>query len=179
MGSELLRIEQYVEMVLTFLRLDSGTQDYVFRQCELDNILRRAVKKYAGEFISRHISLEYAPLGVSVLTDEKWLTFVVEQLLSNALKYTPAGSISITLEAPMTLCIRDTGIGIAPEDLPRVFEQGYTGCNGRIDQKATGIGLCLCRRICRRLGHTITISSQVDKGTAVRIDLRRESRLFD
>ena len=98
-----------------------------------------------------------------MLTDEKWLLFVLEQVLSNALKYTPSGSVAIDLESPKTLCIRDTGIGIAPEDLPRVFEKGYTGYNGRSDKKASGIGLYLCRRICRNLGHTITANFFVGK----------------
>ena len=106
-----------------------------------------------------------------MLTDEKWLLFVVEQVLSNALKYTREGSITITMEHPKTLVIRDTGIGIAPEDLPRIFEKGYTGYNGRGDQKASGLGLYLCRTICRKLGHSITAESAPDEGTAIRIGL--------
>lgn len=121
------------------------------------------------------LRLEYTPLNVSVITDEKWLLFVIEQVLSNALKYTRSGSVSITLEAPKTLCIRDTGIGIAPEDLPRVFEKGFTGCNGRTDKRATGIGLYLCRRILEKLGHTIAITSTVGEGTTVRIGLQQDA----
>lgn len=103
------------------------------------------------------------------------LLFVIEQVLSNALKYTRSGSVSITLEAPKTLCIRDTGIGIAPEDLPRVFEKGFTGCNGRTGKRATGIGLYLCRRILEKLGHTIAITSTVGEGTTVRIGLQQDA----
>ena len=99
---------------------------------------------------------------------------MVEQILSNALKYTRTGSVSITLEAPRTLVIRDTGIGIAPEDLPRIFEKGFTGYNGRSDQKASGLGLYLCRSICTRLGHTITAESTPSRGTAIRIDLSQQ-----
>ena len=106
-----------------------------------------------------------------VLTDEKWLSFVIGQLVSNALKYTPSGSITITLLPDKKLCIRDTGIGIAPEDLPRIFENGYTGYNGRLDKKATGLGLYLCKRICTNLGHTITAESVPDEGTAITIGL--------
>ena len=109
------------------------------------------------------------------MTDEKWLRFVVEQVLSNALKYTREGSISIYLEAPRTLVIRDTGIGIAPEDLPRIFEKGFTGYNGRSDQKASGLGLYLCRRVCAKLGHTITAESVPDQGTAIRIGLEQQA----
>lgn len=113
-------------------------------------------------------------MATTVLTDEKWLSFVIEQLLSNALKYTPTGSITITLEPDTKLCIRDTGIGIAPEDLPRIFENGFTGYNGRSDKKASGIGLYLCKRICTNLGHTIEATSTVDKGTVITIDLSRK-----
>ena len=168
---QLQSVEQYVEMVLGYLRLESPSSDYVIRNYALDDIVRQAVRKYASQFIRRKLRLEYTPLNVSVITDEKWLLFVIEQVLSNALKYTRSGSVSITLEAPKTLCIRDTGIGIAPEDLPRVFEKGFTGSNGRTDKRATGIGLYLCRRILEKLGHTIAITSEVGVGTTVRIGL--------
>ena len=95
---------------------------------------------------------------------------MVEQLLSNALKYTQQGSVSIYMEGPF-LCIRDTGIGIAPEDLPRIFDRGYTGCNGRTDRKATGLGLYLCRRICDNLGHAISAQSVPGEGTLMKLDL--------
>ncbi|MFR2712548.1 sensor histidine kinase [Frisingicoccus sp.] len=172
---ELQRIEQYVEMVLTYLRLDSGSTDYVLKKYDLDAIVRQAVRKYASQFIRKKIRLNYEPLSCEVLTDEKWLLFVIEQILSNALKYTRSGEIFITLEAPKTLCIRDTGIGIAPEDLPRIFEKGFTGYNGRSDKKASGIGLYLCRRICGRLNHKLIVTSKVDVGTEVRIDLDRRA----
>lgn len=174
-AEDLQRIEQYVEMVLAFLRLDASTKDYVFRKQDLDPIVRDAIKKFKGSFIRKKIRLCYEPLHAQVLTDEKWLSFVLEQVLSNALKYTNVGEIAITLEEPLTLVIRDTGIGIAPEDLPRVFEKSYTGYNGRSDKKASGIGLYLCRRICENLGHTITIQSVLDEGTEVRLDLSRRS----
>lgn len=172
--SELGRIERYVEMVLTFLRLGSDSTDYVIKEHELDDIVRGAVKKLAGDFINKRIKLEYTELNATVLTDEKWLAFVIEQVLSNALKYTPEGTVSVYLESPKTLCIRDTGIGIEPEDLPRVFENGYTGYNGRSDKKASGIGLYLCRRICDKLGHTISAESKAGEGTVIRIGLDRK-----
>ena len=175
LSGDLMRVEQYVEMVLGYLRLESPSSDYVIRNYALDDIVRQAVRKFASQFIRRKLRLEYAPLNVSVITDEKWLLFVIEQVLSNALKYTRSGSVSITLEAPKTLCIRDTGIGIAPEDLPRVFEKGFTGCNGRTDKRATGIGLYLCRRILEKLGHTIAITSTVGAGTTVRIGLQQDA----
>ena len=174
LSEDLLRIEQYVEMVLCYLRLDSSSTDYVFQEYDLDSIVKQAVRKFAGQFIRRKIRLDYQPLNTRVVTDEKWLLFVVEQVLSNALKYTPAaGTVTIDLEEPKTLCIRDTGMGIAPEDLPRVFEKGYTGHNGRNDKKASGIGLYLCRRICKNLNHVISVDSSLDSGTVVRIRLEQ------
>lgn len=172
-SEDLLRIEQYVDMVLCYLRLDSDSTDYVFREYSLDDMIKQAVRKFAGQFISRKLRLEYEPVNVRVVTDEKWLLFVLEQVLSNALKYTEEGTITIDMEAPKTLCIRDTGIGIAPEDLPRVFEKGYTGYNGRSDKKASGIGLYLCRRICGNLGYKITAESELDRGTIIRINLNQ------
>ena len=171
LSSDLRRIEQYVEMVLTFLRLNSESTDYVIKEYDLDKIIKGAVRKFSADFIRRKLSLVYEPVNTTVITDEKWLSFVIEQVLSNALKYTPTGSITITLENEKTLRIRDTGIGIAPEDLPRIFENGYTGYNGRTDKKASGIGLYLCKRICNNLGHTITAQSIVDVGTIIDIDL--------
>lgn len=171
LSEELFRIEQYVEMALCYLRLDGGVSDYVLRATDLDEVIRQALRKYAPQFIRRKIKLIYEPVRALALTDEKWLSFVLEQVLSNAIKYTPGGQIAIRLEKPLTLVVSDTGIGIAPEDLPRVFEKGYTGLNGRCDKRATGIGLYLCRRIMVQLGHGIAIDSRPGEGTSVRLDL--------
>lgn len=171
--SDLFQIEQYVEMVLAFMRLDSDSSDYVFREHDLDTVIRQSVAKFASEFIDRKIRLEYEPINKRVITDEKWLSFVMEQLLSNALKYTRKGSIKIYMREPVTLCVEDTGIGIAPEDLPRIFEKGYTGYNGREDKKASGIGLYLCRRICDNLEIGIRVASELGRGTTVCLDLEQ------
>ena len=176
LSGDLMRVEQYVEMVLVFLRLDSSTTDYVIRAHSLDDIVRPAVRKFAGEFIRRRLRLDYQPLDRTVVTDAKWLGFVVEQVLSNALKYTAQGSVTIAMDGD-DLCIRDTGMGIAPEDLPRIFDRGFTGLNGRRDTRASGIGLYLCRRICRSLGHTIRASSVPNQGTEIRIGLGQKKTL--
>ena len=169
--SELGRIERYVEMVLTYLRLEGPGSDYLFREYDLDRIIGDEVKKFAGDFIMRKLKLNYEPVGRTVLTDEKWLSFVIGQVLSNALKYTEQGEISIYVEDPLTLCIEDTGIGISPEDLPRIFERNYTGVRGRTDKKASGIGLYLCSRICKNLNHEISAESEVGRGTKIKINL--------
>lgn len=178
LSADLLRIEQYVDMVLMFLRLDSSSTDYVFKEYRIDDIVRQAVKKFAGEFINRKLNLKYNSLNTTVVTDEKWLSFVIEQILSNALKYTQTGGVEIFMENPAILCIRDSGIGIASEDLPRIFEKGYTGYNGRSDKKASGIGLYLCKRICVNLGITITAESVIDCGTTIRLDLTQNKQSF-
>ena len=157
-----------------YLRLDSTAKDLVLQRCQLDAVVRQTVRKYAKLFILKKIQLVFQETKWEVLSDEKWLCFLLEQLLSNALKYTPeGGKISIFLEGETNLVIADTGIGIAPEDLPRVFEKGFTGNNGRMDKKATGIGLYLCRRVTNLLGHTISIVSEPGVGTQVRLGLGR------
>lgn len=145
---ELFKTEQYVEMVLSYLKIGDIAKDMVLERCDLGKVVRQAVKKYSRLFILQKLSLEMGEIAEIVLTDEKWLSFVVEQIISNALKYTKSGSVSIYLEQEGVLVIKDTGIGISAEDLPRIMEKGYTGYNGRID-------------------------SEDGKGTKVVLDLRR------
>ena len=176
---ELLKIGQYVEMVLSYLRLDSDSTDYVLREYPLDDILRQAVRKFAKMFILKKITLDFQETGKTVLTDEKWLLFVVEQVLSNALKYTPAGGTIRIYGDGATVVIADNGIGIREEDQARVFEKGFTGYNGRADKKSTGIGLYLCRQVMDRLNHGISLTSRPGQGTLVRLDLSREWRMVE
>lgn len=175
---ELFKMEQYVEMAMTYLRMEDMSSDLRFDVVPVDKILKQSVRKYSQMFILQKIRLDYQPIEKDVLTDEKWLEFVIEQILSNALKYTGnGGTIKIRQEERKEksyLVIEDNGIGIQAEDLPRVFEKGFTGYNGRADKKSTGIGLYLCRKIMGNLGHGIWIESEVGKGTCVYIDLSRK-----
>ena len=166
--NEIFRIEQYVEMALNYQRLFCGSSDLVITRRSLDSAVRTSIRKYSKQFIMKRLRLEYEPGDITVLTDEKWLCFVIEQVLSNSLKYTSAGEIKICTVG-RTLMISDTGIGIAAEDLPRIFDCGYTGYNGREEKRSSGIGLYLCSEVCRRLGHGISITSEVGKGTCVSI----------
>lgn len=166
---DLFRIEQYVDMVLTYLRLDSTSTDYVFKEYDIDTIMRKVIRRLSAEFIAKKLTLDFQPLHMRVVTDEKWISFVFEQVLTNAIKYTNAGSISI-YGVDDGICIKDTGMGIKQEDLPRIFENGYTGYNGRENQRATGIGLYLCKRTCDSLNHKISVQSVVDQGTCVKIE---------
>lgn len=170
---ELFKTEQYVEMALSYLKIGDIAKDMVLERCDLGKVVRQAVKKYSRLFILQKLSLEMGEIAEIVLTDEKWLSFVVEQIISNALKYTKSGSVSIYLEQEGVLVIKDTGIGISAEDLPRIMEKGYTGYNGRIDKRSTGIGLYLCKKVMDKLHHQLRIDSEDGKGTKVVLDLRR------
>ncbi|MBR4495341.1 MAG: sensor histidine kinase [Clostridiales bacterium] len=169
---DLNRIESYVEMVLTFLRLDSDSTDYVIKEHDLDEIIKSSVRKFSREFILKKLTLNYEPVKYKCITDEKWLEFIIEQVISNAVKYTSEGGVRIYMDEPGLLVIEDTGIGISAEDLPRIFENGYTGFNGREDKRASGIGLYLCKRIADNLGHKITAESTPRVGTKMIIDVR-------
>ena len=167
---ELFRIEEYVSMALQYQRVSSTENDFVLEKVSVDGVIRDTIKKYAKIMIRRHIGINYSGTGQEVYTDGKWLAFMLEQILSNAIKYTPQGVVTIeTAEEKdrFFITIKDTGIGIKAEDLPRVFEKGYTGYNGHADKKATGIGLYLCRQVADKLGHTIRMESEIGKGTKV------------
>lgn len=168
---DLNRIEAYVEMVLTFLRLGSGSTDYLIKEYDIDDIVRPAIRKFSREFILKKLKLQYDPIDYKAITDAKWLSFIIEQLISNAVKYTSEGSIHIYMSKPGLLCVEDTGIGISEEDLPRIFENGYTGFNGREDKRASGIGLYLCKRIADNLGHKLSAQSKTGEGTKMMLDL--------
>lgn len=174
---ELFKIEQYVEMVLHYVRLESIASDMILKEYDLRSIVSQAAKKYAISFINSKLSFSLEAFSFTVVTDEKWLVFVIEQLISNALKYTTSGGVSIYMESQQgrhLLVIKDTGIGIRKEDLPRIFERGFTGFNGRFDKKSTGIGLYLCKQVLGKLSHKIQVFSEVGKGTKVCIDFSKQ-----
>lgn len=179
--NELFRVEEYVEMVLGYLRTEDISSDIRFQSCSLDAIIREQIHKYASVFIGRKLKLDYQGIQEQTLTDPKWLGFVIGQCLSNALKYTKTGEIRIEMcpSRPHTLVIQDTGVGISPEDLPRVFEKGFTGCNGRREEHSTGIGLYLCKKIMKKLNHEISVESKPGQGTTVYLSLgRRDVEIF-
>lgn len=166
MKMELFKIEQYVEMALNYLRVEDISSDLVFKKQELDDMVCQVIRKYAKIFISKKIKMDFKPTKACIVTDEKWFIFVLEQLISNALKYTKKGQISIYMKEK-SLVIEDTGIGIPAEDLPRIFEKGFTGYNGRENKKSTGIGLYLCKNIMDKLQWNITVDSEVGSGTKI------------
>jgi len=194
---ELFRIEQYVDMALQYIRLGTGINNFVIEELNLDEIIKPSIHKFAKQFIHKKLRLTYAAQDIRAVTDKKWFGFVMDQLLSNAIKYTKQGSITIQVtkiqtapdtetddsaqhwyhkeDAPpvesVCISIEDTGIGIRAEDLPRICEKGYTGYNGHADKYSTGIGLYLCREILDKLGHPLNIISEEGKGTKVELFL--------
>ena len=176
---ELFKIERYVEMVLTYIRLDSTSSDYVITKINLDEVVKDSVKKYATIFINKKIKLNYVSHETMVISDKKWLSFAFEQILGNSVKYTSTGG-EITIETcENKLIIEDNGMGIKEEDLPRIFEKGFTGFNGRYEKKSSGLGLYLCKKTLDKLGHHIEISSKVGEGTRIEITFPKEDTLRD
>ncbi len=170
---ELLKIEQYVNMALQYVRLDHIHHDLSFQKVSLDDLVSQEIKKQSLFFFQKNLKVDYQIQDQQILTDEKWSSFVIEQILSNALKYTKEGSITFYNDHEK-LYIKDSGIGIKESDLPRVFERGFTGFQGRNDKKASGLGLYLCKNIFDQLGHLISIESKVGQGTTVCLDFSKK-----
>ena len=167
---ELIYIEDYTNMALSYLKMANHNTDMDISLVNLDDIIKPLIKKYAILFISNNIKLEYEKLNVKVITDSKWCMVVIEQLLSNAIKYTKNGIVSISFnEKENYLEIKDNGIGIKDSDLPKIFDKGYSGFNGRQNQKSTGIGLFLVKQILDKLGQKVKLESKLGEGTSVKV----------
>lgn len=177
--SELFRIEQYSSMVLAYIRMNSRDTDYQIETCDLDQMIRQSIRTFASEFIRKKIACDFKETKIQLVTDEKWFVFVLEQILSNSLKYTKRGTISIYIQNETTLVVEDTGSGMEVGDCVRSFEKGYTGRNGRIDKKASGLGLYLCKNILNKLSHDIRIESQIGVGTKVKISWKKDKMMIE
>ncbi len=161
-------IEDYVDMVMTYLRLSGEHTDYVIREENIKDIVKASGRKCATDFIEKKLSFSLDMEDEIVLTDKKWVSLVIDQILSNCIKYTDKGGVSISFDKEThTLCIADTGIGIDKSNLPRIFERGYTGFNGRGESHSSGIGLYICKSICDNLHIDIRCESEVGVGTKV------------
>lgn len=174
---ELIKIEDYVNVALGYIRYDNMGNDLVLEEYSLNEIVKNVVKKYAPVFIYNHLTIKFENLDYKILTDDKWFSFILEQVLSNALKYTKNGGIKVLAsdcDEGIEVRISDTGIGIKSEDIQRVFDKGFTGYNGRMDKKASGIGLYLSKKICESLGHKISIESKINSGTTVIITITKD-----
>ncbi len=183
---EVFKTEQYVDMALHYARMESISADLAFARLDVEELVKGALKKYWILFNGAGLGLYLEECHAQIVTDGKWFSFVVEQILSNAIKYTKKGSVSIygtdesgrrVKQGCRYLVIEDTGIGIEESDLPRIFERGFTGYNGRLGNKSTGIGLYLCRQIMDRLGLTIRVESKRGEGTKVFLGIAQEEIL--
>lgn len=178
MKNELFKINEYLQMILNYMRQNLDQADLVFQQLSIEKIIKSVVKKYATFFSQKNLSLQLGNLEGQVYSDQKWLIFILEQVIFNAIKYTEDGTISIAFSENQ-LTIQDTGMGIRAEDLPRVFEKGYTGMNGREQQRASGLGLYLSQEAAGKLGCHLYIESQIKKGTKVTIVFPEEISAFE
>lgn len=165
---EIFKIDSYTNLVLQYLRLESFHDDLVLKQVQIEDLVKEIIRKYALFFIQKGLNVNLHDLDKEIVTDKKWLLVVIEQIISNSLKYTKEGGLEIYMEG-QELCIKDTGIGIKNSDVLRVFERGFSGYNGRLTQQSSGLGLYLSKKISEELGHQIRIESEVGKGTIVRI----------
>jgi len=170
---EIDHIEKYVEQALYYSRLDSFSRDYLINEVNMHKLITQLVKKHAKEFIGKKIKIELNKLEFTIDTDQKWLFFILDQILSNSLKYTTNNGIikisGILRGNEKQLIIEDNGSGINPEDILRVFDKGFTGYNGRGEFKATGLGLYLAKSLATKLGHYITIESKPSEFTRVTV----------
>ena len=167
---ELFRIEQYTDMVLSYQRLGSSSNDLLVKEYELDELIREVIRKFASQFIHKKLKLDYEGCSQKIVVDKKWFCCILEQFVSNAVKYTQAGTISIKVQDSI-LSVSDTGIGIAAEDLPRIFEKGYTGANGRLNEKSSGLGLYLCSKAASLLNIPVKAQSTPGKGSIFSLNL--------
>ena len=175
---ELFKIESYVNIVLQYLRLESFHEDLVLKKENVEDLVKEIVKKYAIFFIQKGLSLSLHDLDRTIITDRKWFVVILEQVLSNSLKYTSQGGIEIYFQED-ALYIKDSGLGIQDADLLRVFERGFSGYNGRLTQQSSGLGLYLSKKIADELGHQISIASQVGHGTTVMISFSEKKMIFE
>lgn len=175
---ELFKIDSYTNLVLQYLRLESFHDDLVVEKENIEDLVKEVVKKYALFFIQQGLGLNLHDLNHTVITDKKWFLVILEQVLSNSLKYTKQGSIEIFFQED-TLYMKDTGLGIQNSDLLRVFERGFSGYNGRLTHQSSGLGLYLSKKIADKLGHELHLHSVVGEGTTVMITFKEKKLLFE
>ncbi len=176
--SEITKIEHYIEMVLNYIKLQDGSEDLVLDRVQVHQLVHQVVKSFSRVFIVKKLNINLHLDEVELVSDEKWLKFALSQILSNALKYTNDGEICITLTQD-SLSIQDTGIGMQPQDIPRIFEKGFSG--GRILEKenASGIGLYLCKKSLDLLGHEIEVKSQLGEGSSFEIIFHQIDTIYE
>lgn len=179
-SEELERIEAYVEQVLFYSRSNNVEKDYLIKEINLEKLCFNVLRKSAKLFIHNNIGVVTENLEENIFSDAKWLEFILNQLLTNSIKYSnkPNSMIKITslkLESSVVLIIEDNGIGIQESEFPRIFDKGFTGTNGRRNERSTGMGLYICKKLCDKLGLAIKAYSRYGEGTSIRIVFPRGS----
>lgn len=174
------KLENQVDQILYYVRCENSQKDYLIKSSSLSKVVKNVIMKNKDYFIHHKLKLSLHDLNKMVLTDSKWLEFIINQILNNSFQYgTHRMESRIDISAvednnQVILTIMDNGIGICPSDLPRVFEKSFTGYNGRIQKKSTGMGLYICQRLCQRLGHQIHIESVQNEYTKVMIIFHKD-----
>jgi len=178
------RIENFVEQVLYYSRSDEVGKDYIIKKIELSQVVKNVIKKNQRDFISKRISLQLDDINEIIYSDTKWVEFILNQIVGNAIKYSKGTQDKITIKAKklgssVVLTVEDNGVGIVEQDINRVFEKGFTGENGRKFGKSTGIGLYLCKKLCVKLGLGLQIDSNINEGTKVSIIFPKTENLVE
>ncbi|HIE1210252.1 histidine kinase, partial [Staphylococcus aureus] len=171
--NEVLQIDNYTNLALNYLKLMNQKTYMVFMEVSVDELIRPLIKRYAIQFIHHQTKLHYEKSEAVILTDAKWASIMIEQILNNALKYARGKDVWITFdENTKKLSIRDNGIGINASDLPKIFDKGFSGYNGRISEKSSGIGLYIVSTISKRLGHKVSATSTLNDGSIFTIQFK-------
>lgn len=178
---ELDKVENYIEQALFYARSNTVEKDYYIRKVFLKEIVNESIKKNKSSLIQEKISIDIHDLEIEVNTDNKWIVFILNQIIQNSIKYRKKENSVIEIYANqgkenVILYIKDNGIGIKQGEITRVFEKGFTGTNGRLsNKKSTGIGLYLCKKLCNKLGIGIELNSVQNEGTEVKLVFPKDS----
>ena len=181
MVDQVNRLDNYVDQVLFYVRAENAEKDYLIKKTYLNKVINKIALKNKDYILENNIDFNVLNCEKKVLTDSKWLEFIIDQIINNSIKYKrdiASSFIKIYTEEnneEIRLIIYDNGIGIDAKDLPRVFDKTYTGTNGRLKSKSTGMGLYIAKNLCEKLGHKIAIESKVNEYTKVIITFNKES----
>lgn len=178
------KIENYVEQVLYYSRSDEVGKDYIIKKVELSKVVKTVIKKNQRDFISKKISLQLEDIDEIIYSDTKWVEFILNQIVGNAIKYSKGKEDKVKISGKrlgnsVVLTVEDSGVGISERDINRVFEKGFTGENGRKFGKSTGIGLYLCKKLCVKLGLRLHIESELNEGTKISIVFPRTENIAE
>ncbi|PNZ66384.1 sensor histidine kinase [Staphylococcus auricularis] len=173
---EILQIDNYTNLALSYLKLINQQTDMVLMKVSIDDLIRTLIKKYSIQFIQNHTKVHYEKVTDEVLTDAKWASIMIEQILNNALKYARGKDIWIDFDSQQNqLKIADNGIGISQADKPKIFDRGYSGYNGRLNDKSSGIGLFIVKQIANRLQHKVEVESELNEGATFTITFPQQT----